>query len=77
MSLRGLRRLDHHGPDGDRAYASAAVALGFRRLPITDLSDAGSQPFASDDGRLRLLHNGDAYNYRELRAESSGSSTRS
>jgi asparagine synthase (glutamine-hydrolysing) len=64
------RELDHRGPDGKGAYADdAGVALGFRRLAIIDLSEAGMQPFASDDGTLRLLHNGEVYNYRELRRE--------
>ena len=63
------RRLDHRGPDGDGAYDEPGVALGFRRLAIIDLSDAGMQPMASEDGRLRLVHNGEVYNYRELRAE--------
>jgi asparagine synthase (glutamine-hydrolysing) len=61
--------LDHRGPDGDGAWHDDGVALGFRRLAIIDLSDAGRQPFASDDGTLRLLHNGEVYNYRELRRE--------
>jgi asparagine synthase (glutamine-hydrolysing) len=61
--------LDHRGPDGEGAYADEGVAFGFRRLAIIDLSDAGRQPFASEDGRLRLVHNGEVYNYRELRAE--------
>ena len=42
--------LDHRGPDGDGSFADDGVALGFRRLAIIDLSDAGRQPFASDDG---------------------------
>src|SRR5438067_245446 len=64
------RELDHRGPDGDGLYADeAGVALGFRRLAIIDLSDAGMQPFASDDGAFQLVHNGEIYNYRELRAE--------
>jgi asparagine synthase (glutamine-hydrolysing) len=61
--------LDHRGPDGDGAWAEDGVALGFRRLAIIDLSDAGLQPFASDDGALQLIHNGEVYNYRELRRE--------
>ncbi|MEP7335953.1 MAG: hypothetical protein ABI717_09250, partial [Actinomycetota bacterium] len=40
--------LDHRGPDGDGAFDDEGVALGFRRLAIIDLSDAGRQPFASD-----------------------------
>src|SRR5688500_1673774 len=64
--------LDHRGPDGDGSFADDGVALGFRRLAIIDLSDAGTQPFASDDGALRLLHNGEIYNYRELRRELEG-----
>ena len=61
--------LDHRGPDGDGSFGEDGVALGFRRLAIIDLSDAGQQPFASDDGSLQLLHNGEIYNYRELRRE--------
>ena len=61
--------LDHRGPDGSGSYAGDGVALAHRRLSIIDLSDAGLQPFASEDGRLQLLHNGEIYNYRELRAE--------
>jgi asparagine synthase (glutamine-hydrolysing) len=64
--------LDHRGPDGDGAWADEGVAFGFRRLAIIDLSDAGRQPFASDDGALRLIHNGEVYNYRELRRELEG-----
>jgi asparagine synthase (glutamine-hydrolysing) len=66
------RELDHRGPDGDGAYDEPGVALGFRRLAIIDLSDAGMQPMASEDGRVRLVHNGEIYNYRELRAELEG-----
>jgi asparagine synthase (glutamine-hydrolysing) len=61
--------LDHRGPDGDGAWAGDSVAFGFRRLAIIDLSDAGMQPFASDDGALQLVHNGEIYNYLELRRE--------
>jgi asparagine synthase (glutamine-hydrolysing) len=61
--------LDHRGPDGAGAYSEEGVAFGFRRLAIIDLSDAGRQPFTSEDGRLQLVHNGEIYNYRELRAE--------
>jgi asparagine synthase (glutamine-hydrolysing) len=61
--------LDHRGPDGDGSWSGDGVALGFRRLAIIDLSDAAMQPFASDDDALRLVHNGEVYNYRELRRE--------
>jgi asparagine synthase (glutamine-hydrolysing) len=62
----------HRGPDGTGIFAADGVALGHRRLSIIDLSDAGLQPFASDDGALQLLHNGEIYNYRELRDELAG-----
>src|SRR2546428_4171407 len=61
--------LAHRGPDGRGVYAGDGVCLGHRRLAIIDLSDAGLQPFASEDGRLQLLHNGEIYNYVELRRE--------
>lgn len=63
------RALAHRGPDGEGFHAAEGVALGHRRLAIIDLSDAGLQPFASADGLLQLIHNGEIYNYRELRSE--------
>jgi asparagine synthase (glutamine-hydrolysing) len=61
--------LAHRGPDADGTFAEPGVALAFRRLAILDLSPAGNQPMVGGDGRYRLLHNGEIYNYRELRTE--------
>src|ERR671938_64936 len=47
------RELDHRGPDGPGSFAAEGVALGFRRLAIIDLSDAGDQPFASEPRAFR------------------------
>jgi len=64
------RLLVHRGPDGFGSFGDErGVALAHTRLAIIDLSAAGLQPFASADGALQLLHNGEIYNYRELRAE--------
>lgn len=59
------------GPDGEGLWVSrdARVALGHRRLSLLDLSDAGAQPMASTDGSLRIVFNGEIYNYQELRQE--------
>jgi asparagine synthase (glutamine-hydrolysing) len=57
------------GPDGQGLWISpdARVALGHRRLSLLDLTDAGAQPMANADGSLRIVFNGEIYNYRELR----------
>jgi asparagine synthase (glutamine-hydrolysing) len=68
LALAGA--LAHRGPDAAGAFLDeAGVALAFRRLAILDLSAAGNQPFASEDGQLQLIHNGEIYNYVELRRE--------
>lgn len=64
-----LERLRHRGPDGEGEFATEGVALCHARLAIIDLSDGGRQPFASEDGSLQLLHNGEIFNYIELRRE--------
>jgi asparagine synthase (glutamine-hydrolysing) len=59
----------HRGPDGFGFFADGPVELGHRRLAIVDLSEAGRQPMASEDGRVVAVVNGEIYNHRELRAE--------
>lgn len=61
----------HRGPDDHGTYCdtAAGIALGHVRLSIIDLSAAGHQPMASDDGTVVLAFNGELYNYRELRRE--------
>jgi len=62
-----LDGLAHRGPDGRGVHENGAACLGHLRLAIIDLSDAGLQPMV--DGELYLLHNGEIYNYLELREE--------
>src|SRR5215470_15700158 len=62
--------LAHRGPDGEGSWeaASGDVLLGHRRLSILDLSDAAAQPLHYL-GRYVIIHNGEVYNYLELRDE--------
>jgi asparagine synthase (glutamine-hydrolysing) len=59
----------HRGPDGAGTYLSGPIALGHRRLSIIDLSDAGAQPLANEDGTVRVSYNGEIYNFAALREE--------
>ena len=64
-------QLVHRGPDGAGLWLdeTAGVALGFRRLSIVDLSEAGHQPMVSSNGCHVLAMNGELYNVSEIRAE--------
>jgi asparagine synthase (glutamine-hydrolysing) len=48
---------------------AADLAFGFRRLSIVDLTVAGHQPMASENGRYWLVFNGEIYNHDVLRRE--------
>ena len=63
--------LAHRGPDGRGTFvdSSAGLGLGHRRLAILDLSPAGHQPMAFGDSRYQIVHNGEIYNFLELRNE--------
>jgi asparagine synthase (glutamine-hydrolysing) len=63
--------LVHRGPDdgGSWCDTSQRVALGHRRLSIVDLSAAGHQPMANEDGTVWITFNGEIYNHRALRAD--------
>jgi asparagine synthase (glutamine-hydrolysing) len=56
-------RLVHRGPDDEGFFEDI---LGFRRLSIIDLA-GGAQPMKGC-GELRIVFNGEIYNYRELRS---------
>lgn len=60
--------LRHRGPDDRGVYVDKHVALGHRRLSIIDLA-GGHQPLANEDGSLRLIFNGEIYNFASLRKE--------
>jgi asparagine synthase (glutamine-hydrolysing) len=58
----------HRGPDDEGRHVDEFAALGMRRLSIIDLA-TGHQPMTNEDGTLRLVFNGEIYNYRELAAD--------
>lgn len=73
-----LDLIAHRGPDnhgvwshrvGGRLQTSATLSLGHVRLAILDLTDGGSQPMMSADGRAALIFNGEIYNFLELREQ--------
>lgn len=66
---RMMDRVIHRGPDMGGKYIDAHCGLGFRRLSILDLSEAGAQPLYSEDGNKILVFNGEIYNYTEIRED--------
>jgi len=60
--------LAHRGPDGAGIWTAAGVGLGHRRLSVIDLA-GGGQPMATEDQGLVIVHNGEIYNFAEIRAE--------
>ncbi|MBO0883160.1 MAG: asparagine synthetase B, partial [Mycobacterium sp.] len=62
----------HRGPDETGTWAHGEVVFGFNRLSIIDI-DQSHQPLhwgpPETPQRYTILHNGEIYNYLELRAE--------
>jgi asparagine synthase (glutamine-hydrolysing) len=56
----------HRGPDEDGFYLNDKVGLASRRLSIIDLG-GGTQPISNENGTMRIVFNGEIYNYQELR----------
>ncbi len=60
----------YRGPDAlgiwEDPYGGAV--LGHRRLAVLELSDAGAQPMADEEGRYVIVYNGELYNHKMLRS---------
>src|SRR5438445_536717 len=58
----------HRGPDADGYYVGPGIGLGHRRLSIIDLT-TGDQPLANEDGTVRVVFNGEIYNFADIRRD--------
>lgn len=58
--------IKHRGPDEASCFIDKNTGLGFRRLSIIDLAH-GHQPYFALDNQVRMICNGEIYNYKELR----------
>jgi len=67
---RSARRLEHRGPDAQRVWVdqNGRAGLGHARLSIIDLT-TGDQPIANEDKRLRVVANGEFYDFERIRCE--------
>jgi len=72
VSVAELDRMNaaivHRGPDDGGTAVFGHSGIGMRRLSIIDLG-GGHQPIFSPSGQQAIVFNGEAFNYRERRAE--------
>lgn len=67
---RGVVRLHHRGPDGQRCWLApdGLGGLGHARLSIIDL-EGGAQPIANEGGDIHIAVNGEFYDFERIRRE--------
>ncbi len=64
--LRDINQIQsHRGPDGSEIWLDENCGLAHNRLSIVDLPGS-TQPIISDNGAV-LIHNGEIYNFKEIR----------
>src|ERR1700722_1189121 len=80
---RATASLAHRGPDDsgtvivrDSAPEPVEIGLGNRRLAILDLTPLGHQPMHDPETGNWIVHNGEIYNYRDVRRELDQSGTK-
>lgn len=76
MLERATRSLAHRGPDDhgtvilrETRPEPIELGLGNRRLAILDLSPLGHQPMRDPETGNWIVHNGEIYNFREVRSK--------
>jgi asparagine synthase (glutamine-hydrolysing) len=80
---RATQSLAHRGPDDSGTIVlqetrpePMEIGLGNRRLAILDLSPLGHQPMHDPDTGNWIVHNGEIYNFREIRSRLQSEGTR-
>jgi asparagine synthase (glutamine-hydrolysing) len=68
---RMVQMLHHSGPDEEGSITLPGVGLGMRRLAIVDLA-GGQQPILNETGDIKIVANGEIYNFRELQQQLEG-----
>src|SRR2546426_12343657 len=62
-----VRALRHRGPNADGIKSWPEATIVHTRLSIIDLTPAGAQPMANEDGTVWTVFNGEIYNHRGMR----------
>jgi len=62
------RTILHRGPDAEGYHTGPGVGFGHRRLSIIDVA-GGDQPLYNEDASVCVVHNGEIYNYLDLRQD--------
>ena len=72
-ALAALNLIEHRGPDKSAHTTfqdiGVNVFLGFNRLAINDLSEAGMQPMGGIRNQFTCVFNGEIFNHKKLRKE--------
>jgi len=61
-------KIVHRGPDDEGYFVDEDIGLGTRRLSIIDV-EGGHQPLSNEDSTIWVAHNGEVYNFPDLREE--------
>jgi asparagine synthase (glutamine-hydrolysing) len=63
-----VKQIANRGPEAARIVAGDKFQMGFTRLAINGLNEAGMQPMSDSGGRWHWVCNGEIYNWRDLAA---------
>ncbi|MEL7834103.1 asparagine synthase (glutamine-hydrolyzing) [Fodinibius sp. Rm-B-1B1-1] len=70
---KGVDSISHRGPDYQNyeitEYRDSYVGFGHARLSIIGLNPESNQPMSIEEGKFKIIYNGEIYNYKSLRRD--------